>query len=135
LSEENNKLREALRRLHTQSTADRSELEALKAAREGERSELDSLRKFKENAEGEMAELRQAVDAAASYESLIESLSEKNLDLTQKVSQLEVTVRDMEEQQELSEELDQQQRQELEHLRRQLDSASIQSAEKDSIIR
>lgn len=42
--------------------------------------------------------------------------------------------RDLEEQQELSEELDQQQRSDLDTLRKRLDSANIQISERESII-
>jgi hypothetical protein len=102
--------------------------------REAHVKELSSLRSYKQTAEEELIELRHQVDAAASYESLIESLTEKNLDLIHRSSELELTVRDLEEQQELTEELDQRQRQELDIARKQLDSANILALEKGKII-
>ena len=135
LADENTKLREALRRLHQQSTNDKSEWDSLKQQCNDDRLELETLRVFKSRADQEMTDLRQAVDAAGSYESIIESLTEKNLMLMQRTAELEVTVHDVEEQHELSEELDRQQRLELDILRRQLDSANINAAEKDSTIK
>jgi hypothetical protein len=38
-------------------------------------------------------ELREIVDSAASYEAMIESLTERNLELSQSAQQLESTVR------------------------------------------
>jgi hypothetical protein len=102
--------------------------------REAHTKELSTLRSYKLTAEVELIELRQQVDAAASYESLIESLTEKNLDLSHRTSELELTVRDLEEQQELTEELDQRQRQEMDIARKQLDSANILALEKSKII-
>ena len=135
LADENAKLREALRRLHQQSTNDKSEWDTLKQQCNDDRLELETLRVFKSRADQEMTDLRQAVDAAGSYESIIESLTEKNLMLMQRTAELEVTVHDVEEQHELSEELDRQQRLELDILRRKLDSANINAAEKDSTIK
>ena len=93
LSEENTKLREALRRLHTQSTSDRSQLEILNKKQEEEERELIFLRDYQIRTESELTELRDAVDAASSYEFMIESLTEKNLKYSQVSAQLETTVR------------------------------------------
>lgn len=135
VAEENIKLREALRRLHLQSTSDKSLYDTLNISNEKNSADLILLREYKGKTEEELSELRIAVDAATSYENLIEVLTEKDLEQSHKLSQLELTVRDLEEQQELSEELDQQQRQEIDLSRKKLDSASIQLSEKDTSIR
>ena len=91
--EENTKLREALRRLHLQSQSDKNQLDELKEKQEEDCEELLFLREFKIRSELELLELREAVDAASTYESMIESLTERNLEYSQKSAQLETTVR------------------------------------------
>jgi hypothetical protein len=93
IAEENSKLREALRRLHTQSTTDKSKLEMLTAKCEKDEQELITLREYQEHTAAEVLELREIVDSAASYEAMIESLTERNLELSQSAQQLESTVR------------------------------------------
>jgi hypothetical protein len=60
---------------------------------EKEDLEILVLREYKTRVESELVELRQAVDTTASYESMIESLTDVNLELSQRGSQLELTVR------------------------------------------
>ena len=91
--EENAKLREALRRLHLQSQSDKNQLDELKEKQEQDCKELLFLRELKIRSELELLELREAVDAASTYESMIESLTERNLEHSQKSAQLETTVR------------------------------------------
>jgi DNA repair exonuclease SbcCD ATPase subunit len=93
IAEENSKLREALRRLHTQSTTDKSKLEMLMDKCENDEQELITLREYQEHTAAEVLELREIVDSAASYEAMIESLTERNLELSQSAQQLESTVR------------------------------------------
>lgn len=93
MAEENSKLREALRRLHTQSTTDKSKLEMLTEKCDKDEQELITLREYQEHTEAEVQELREIVDSAASYEAMIESLTERNLELSQSAQQLESTVR------------------------------------------
>jgi hypothetical protein len=93
IAEENSKLREALRRLHTQSTTDKSKLEMLTEKCEMDEQELITLREYQEHTAAEVLELREIVDSAASYEAMIESLTERNLELSQSAQQLESTVR------------------------------------------
>lgn len=93
LSAENGKLREALRRLHSQSTSDKSILDALNEKQASDEIELISLRKYQALAKDEITELKELVDSASSYESMIESLTTKNIEYSQAVAQLESTVR------------------------------------------
>ena len=58
-----------------------------------ELNKIISLRDFQVRTDAELLELREAVDAASSYESMIESLTEKNLEHSQRTLQLETTVR------------------------------------------
>lgn len=138
LTEENEKLREALRRLHATSISEREAakkdldeaLSALEAAT-ASASEVDELRQYKINTEQQLNDLKQAVDAAASYEAMVEALTEKNLSLQQKVQVLESTVSDLEATAELNEELDASQREEITALRRAADSATVNALNAD----
>ena len=82
-----------MRRLHTQSTSDRCQLDILSKKQAEEEKELSCLREYQIRTESELMELREAVDAASSYEFMIESLTEKNLKYSQVSAQLETHVR------------------------------------------
>ena len=73
--------------------------------------EVERLRLTTETAQEEIDALREAVDAGAAYEEMIETLTDRNLELANRVQVLEGALRDMEQEQELSEELDAGQRQ------------------------
>ena len=73
--------------------------------------EVERLRLTTETAQEEIDALREAVDAGAAYEEMIETLTDRNLELSNRVDELEGALRDLEQEQELSEELDAGQRQ------------------------
>jgi len=92
LTEENDKLREALRRLHATSLSDREAAkksldDALHALEEASTTskEATELREYKARTEQQLSDLKQSVDAAAGYEAMVEALSEKNMTLQQKL--------------------------------------------------
>ena len=74
----------------------------------------------------EITDLRAIVDTSASYESMIEQLTETNLTLNTKYTQLQVAYRDAVSEQELMEELDTRQRQEMEQMRVDKDRLQVQ---------
>lgn len=82
-----------MRRLHSQSTADKTKLEILTEKCDKDEQELLTLREYQDHTAAEVLELREIVDSAASYEAMIESLTERNLELSQSSQQLESTVR------------------------------------------
>jgi dynactin 1 len=132
LIEENGKLREALRRLNQLSASESSKHETdIKNLKEElnnlRKNHIDSSRLSEENHQlkEEIEELRAIVDASASYESMIESLTETNLNLTQRLQQTKESLNDLQTEQELMEELDSRQRQEIEDIRRELDQARV----------
>jgi len=92
LTEENEKLREALRRLHATSLSDREAAkksldDALQSLEEAnsKSKEVEELREYKARTEQQLSDLKQSVDAAAGYEAMVEALSEKNMALQQKL--------------------------------------------------
>ena len=93
LPEENSKLREALRRLHFQSTTDKSQLDALKLKSDNSEKELITLREYQTRTAIEILELQEAVDDAAAYETIVETLTEQNLELAQSKQELDTAVR------------------------------------------
>lgn len=87
--------------------------------------DLEQLRHSYEVAQEQIAELRLTVDASADYETMIETLTEQNLEQAQKIEVLSASLHDLEQEQEMSEELDANQRQIIDELRRELDRAQI----------
>jgi hypothetical protein len=129
---ENDKLRNALQRLHELSKAEKEsasieigQLEERLANFEKIEKENRELGISLDGAKAELAELRQAVDASASYESMIENLTEQNLELTNRIQTMDSSSREAESAQELMEELDARQRQEINRLVKELDIAVV----------
>ena len=114
LRDENEKLREALRRLNIASTNDKNTLAVLVPRAQAYEEELDVLRAYKAQAEEDLADLRHTVDAASESEHMIESLASKNMELSEAITQCRQTIADLEESQELNEEIDAQQRKQIE---------------------
>lgn len=69
------------------------------------------------------------------YESMVESLTAKNLELEEKVSDLRVAMSELEVAQELSEELEAQQAEEAAALRKEMERAAVSNAEKEAALR
>jgi chromosome segregation ATPase len=132
LQEDNAKLREALKKLHLMSKEETERLKKQLSENAVDKGEYEQLHDEVIELRGRVAvqdeqlhELQQSVDAASEYEGMIESLTDKNLELATIVSELQASVADFENEVELGEELDRQQRQEIERLRRDLDSAQV----------
>ena len=133
LSEENSKLREALRRLKELSSQEitdlKQQLHDIKREQSENKQLLHTIATLQEEVtqnKEEITDLRAIVDTSASYESMIEQLTETNLTLNTKYTQLQVAYRDAVSEQELMEELDTRQRQEMEQMRVDKDRLQVQ---------
>uniref|UniRef100_A0A158Q7V8 Dynactin subunit 1 n=1 Tax=Elaeophora elaphi TaxID=1147741 RepID=A0A158Q7V8_9BILA len=136
LEQQNEKLREALVRMRDvtgQTVVDKQEL-----TKENERlkDELASLtkmcEKIKKDAdayENIIAELRERVDIAMGSEKMIEALTDRNLDMEEKVRALEETIDDFETMRAMDEEILETQKDAEKELREELDKAYAKISE------
>jgi len=111
---ENEKLREALRRLSDISTKDKETIKQLAPTMQQLEDELRDLKAFKRQAEENIELLRGKMDSMSDFERMIEDLTEKNLELKSKISEYQQEISDLEYAQEVNEELDAQQRVKIE---------------------
>nr|XP_033934391.1 dynactin subunit 1-like [Pseudochaenichthys georgianus] len=102
LEEQNSRLKEALVRMRDLSTSEKQEHLKLQKQMEKKNTELETLRTQKEKlqedvkqAEATVDELKEQVDAALGSEEMVETLTERNLDLEKKVRELRETVTDL----------------------------------------
>ena len=75
--------------------------------------ELQQLRDWKETAAAELNDLAEQVDQASTFEAMVETLTDKNLALGERVADLAATVTDLENAVALGEEMEQQQAEEI----------------------
>jgi hypothetical protein len=87
--------------------------------------EVLKLREWKDTKTLELNDLMEQVDQASVYQIMVETLTDKNLHYTEKCSQLEAAVADLENAIELSEELESQQTDEIRALQRELAAAEV----------
>jgi hypothetical protein len=87
--------------------------------------EVLKLREWKDTKTLELNDLMEQVDQASVYQIMVETLTDKNLHYTEKCSQLEAAVTDLENAIELSEELESQQTDEIKALQRELAAAEV----------
>ncbi|XP_072353924.1 dynactin subunit 1-like isoform X2 [Scyliorhinus torazame] len=139
LEEQNGRLKEALVRMRDLSASEKQEHSKLQKAMEKKNSELEGMRQQREKvleemklAEKTIDELKEQVDAALGAEEMVETLTEWNLDLEEKVRQLRETVSDLEAINEMNDELQENSRETELELREQLDlaGARVREAEK-----
>ncbi|XP_039528340.1 dynactin subunit 1 isoform X3 [Pimephales promelas] len=139
LEEQNARLKEALVRMRDLSASEKQEYGKQQKQMEKKNVELDTLRCHKEKQQEEMKmaektidELKEQVDAALGAEEMVEMLTERNLDLEEKVRELKETVADLEAINEMNDELQENARETELELREQLDlgAASVREAEK-----
>jgi hypothetical protein len=128
LHEQNEKLKEALRRLRDVSLKEQEEMRLKirtleKAADElsAAKTQLEELRSWKDSSSQRLLALQEAVDESKGYQHMLERLTERNLELSEKVSQHDVTIADLEAAQEVYEELDSRQKEEIQIMRRELE--------------
>uniref|UniRef100_A0A672N7A2 Dynactin subunit 1 n=1 Tax=Sinocyclocheilus grahami TaxID=75366 RepID=A0A672N7A2_SINGR len=139
LEEQNARLKEALVRMRDLSASEKQEHAKQQKLMEEKNFELDALRSQKEKLQEEMKmsektidELKEQVDAALGAEEMVEMLTDRNLDLEEKVRELRETVTDLEAINEMNDELQENARETELELREQLDlsAASIREVEK-----
>lgn len=125
LKEENEKLRDALRRLNDQSIKDKdtAQLQTIKINELTKESE--ELKSYKIRTEGEIEELKHSVDSMSAFESMIEKLTNENLELSATVEQMKQTISELEDTIELNEALDHQQREKIEEDRGTMESLTV----------
>ncbi|KAF1786673.1 NAD(P)-binding domain [Phytophthora cactorum] len=92
LADENNKLRAAVKMLHERASEEKAELS--KKLRQAQ--QVEELTTKKNKLECETEELKEMLDVANAYESMVEDLTEKNLNLGEKLAELETTVQSLE---------------------------------------
>lgn len=68
-------------------------MDALKLRQDSNEKELTALREYQTRTAVELLELQEAVDDASSYEAIVESLTEQNLELAQSKEELDTAVR------------------------------------------
>lgn len=115
LTEENNKLRAAVKMLHERASEEKAELSKKLRQAQRENAELVSLREEVEELsakkiklESEVEDLKEMLDLANAYESMVEELTEKNLNLGEKLAELETTVQSLESLREVDQEMEHQ---------------------------
>jgi dynactin 1 len=134
LAEENRKLREALIKLNDLSTQEREKVKVLEEKCLNLELQNTSLEECKLNAEGEIEELKQNIDSLSQYESLIEKLTTDNLDLQSKYHEAVETIRELEENQELNEEIDQQQSNHIKSLQEEIENLKFKILQQDHLL-
>eukprot|EP01084_Bolivina_argentea_P185336 319593_1 len=139
--EVNEKLREALKRLHQISTHDKSELtklnrELLKSKQVCTtlEEELVKLRSWKKDKEVELVALTEQVDQGTAFQSMVESLSDKCMSYEGLNDELHTQVSDLECSLELSEEIEERQAEELKSMRKELQYAEVAEVQRKSEI-
>jgi hypothetical protein len=124
---ENEKLREALKRLHAASTQDKAEAlkasKALRAERDAAQAALsEAVRAARAETTAQIEELKQSLDAARGSEALVERLSERNLELGDEAAELRAANEELEELRLLSEEVEEQHAELAQQLRRDIET-------------
>ncbi|KAL7998951.1 putative CAP Gly-rich domain-containing protein [Plasmopara halstedii] len=129
LADENNKLRAAVKMLHERASEEKAELSKKLRQAQRENAELVSLREeveelstTKSNLQSEMEELKEMLDLANAYESMVEELTEKNLNLGEKLAELETTVQSLESLREVDQEMEHQHTEYEAELRAEIDT-------------
>ncbi|TNN50940.1 Dynactin subunit 1 [Liparis tanakae] len=139
LEEQNGRLKEALVRMRDLSSSEKQEHAKSQKQMEKKNAELDALRSQKEKLQEEMTlaektidELKEQVDAALGAEEMVEMLTERNLDLEEKVRETKETVTDLEAINEMNDELQENARETELELREMLDlgTAKVRESEK-----
>ncbi|POM61565.1 Glycoside hydrolase, partial [Phytophthora palmivora] len=129
LTDENNKLRAAVKMLHERASEEKAELSKKLRQAQRENAELVSLREEveelttkKNKLETEAEELKEMLDVANAYETMVEDLTEKNLNLGEKLAELETTVQSLESLREVDQEMEHQHTEYEAELRDEIDS-------------
>ncbi|KAL7975872.1 hypothetical protein Chor_011787 [Crotalus horridus] len=131
LEEQNGRLKEALVRMRDLSVSEKQEHVKLQKHMEKKNGELEALRQQKDKLQEELKQAEKTVDAALGAEEMVEMLTERNLDLEEKVRELRETVGDLEAMNEMNDELQENARETELELREQLDMATARVRESE----
>lgn len=130
MEEQNSRLKEALLRMRDLSAAEKTEHQNLGKTLEAKSKQLEEvtrkctkLAEELENAESTIDELKEQVDAAVVAEEMVEQLTDKNLQLEEKLADFEEQVHDLETMNEMNEELQDNARESEMELREEVDLA------------
>ncbi|KAK8858530.1 hypothetical protein IAR55_002757 [Kwoniella newhampshirensis] len=148
LEKHNERLKEALIRLRDVSTeADRehktklAEMEKQLTTQEDILSQLDLTEAKLNNAEAQVEDLKQQLDDALGAEDMLEQLTERNLQMGERIEEMRVTIEDLEALKELNDELEENHVEAEKHLNEEIESLTIhlqfekaRSEELDSVI-
>ncbi|KAB0342076.1 hypothetical protein FD754_019002 [Muntiacus muntjak] len=133
LEEQNARLKDALVRMRDLSSSEKQEHVKLQKLMEKKNQELEVVRQQRERLQEELSqaerttdELKEQVNAALGGEEMVETLTDRNLDLEEKVRKLKETVGDLEAINELNDELQENARETELELREQLDTAGAE---------
>ncbi|XP_062605399.1 LOW QUALITY PROTEIN: dynactin subunit 1-like [Saccostrea cucullata] len=125
------RLREALVKMRDLSNQEKQEVQRLTKANEKFTTEITNLKKDKERFAGEveqlsqqMIDLKEQVDAALGAEEMVETLTDRNLALEEKIQELEEEKADLEALHDMNEELQETAREAELELREELDLAT-----------
>jgi len=139
---QNQRLRAALKRLQEVNVQERQEgsrrerqLEKELAARECWERQAQDLLTWKKRKEAELESLHEQVEAGQAFAMMVEKLTEQNLGLEEKVSDLRLAVSELEVAQEMSEELEEGQAEEARQLRGECGRLMVLLAEKEEGLR
>nr|CCA25638.1 glycoside hydrolase putative [Albugo laibachii Nc14] len=132
MAEENRKLRAAIKALHERTSYEKNDLSKQLRHLQKEvtelvvfKDEVDGLREKQIKSASEVEELKELLDVANAYEGMVEQMTEKNLSLGDKVSELEATVNSLEALRELEEEMEHQHCEYEAELRNEIDSQRV----------
>ncbi|PRP79192.1 hypothetical protein PROFUN_13072 [Planoprotostelium fungivorum] len=116
LQEQNDKLKEALMKLRDLSVEEKKDREKRIKELEKENKSIPGLQEKVlklevdlEERTNEVEELKEAMDAAADSEAIIEELSDKKMNLEEKVAELQATIEELEEMRDISQEIEENQ--------------------------
>ena len=139
---QNQRLRAALKRLQEVNVQERQEssrrerqLEKELAIREACERQAQELLAWKKRKEVELEALHEQVEAGQAFAMMVERLTEQNLGLEEKVSDLRLAVSELEVAQEMSEELEEGQAEEARQLRGECGRLMVLLAEKEEGLR
>uniref|UniRef100_A0A8C4PXL9 Dynactin subunit 1 n=1 Tax=Eptatretus burgeri TaxID=7764 RepID=A0A8C4PXL9_EPTBU len=141
LEEQNSRLKEALVRMRDLSATEKQELMKTQKQMEKRNAELEMARVQKEKLQAELLqaenivdELKEQVDMALGAEEMVETLTERNLNLEERVREFMENVTDLEAINEMNDELQENARETELELREQLDFANGRTREAEKRI-
>ncbi|XP_076067204.1 dynactin subunit 1-like isoform X5 [Oratosquilla oratoria] len=131
LEQQNERLRETLVKMRDMSAHDKHEVQKMQKELESMKSEIEELSRTKEklstqvtDLENTISDLQEQVDAALGAEEMVETLTDRNLNLEERVAELQETVADLEAINDMNDQLQENARELELELREELDMAN-----------